>query len=323
MKLEKYISDLLYRHDLVIIPGFGGVVARRKPAHFNEETFVFSPPYKELSFNASLQNNDGLLADYVASVEGISYKQAMEKIEKSVTDWKKSLQNEKRIKLDQIGVFSLINEDKIIFLPLTTRNYLPEAYGLTSFIHRPSAKKRFSKEKTQADKKNLTTQPVVKPKKRLHHPYKNNQSTAYPLWKYAAIVLLGLGLFGAGVTLLQNDTSTPVETYQKATFVLQKDFPAIQLGDKSKKNVENTGTATVKTQEDTYFIISGAFRSKQNALKKIDELKSSGFDARLVGQNKRGLWMVAFEGFTDEEDARQKLADIRDFQKTAWLFIRK
>ena len=329
MKLEKYISDLLYRHDLVIIPDFGGIVARRKPAHFNEETYVFSPPYKELSFNARLQNNDALLADYVASVEGVSYKDALEKIAESVAQWKKILQKEKRLKLDQIGVFSLINEDKIIFLPLTTRNYLPEAYGLISFIHRPSVKKKSTTEKSIAQKTTATQQPVTKrptkakPKKKTHHPYNNSRNSAYPLWKYAAVVLLGLGLFGLGITLLQNNSSAPVETYQKATFVLQKDFPAIQLGEKSGTKASVVKDSKEKAKEDTYFIISGAFRSKTNALKKTEELKASGFDARVVGKNKRGLWMVAFEGFADEKEAREKLPVIREFQKTAWIFTRK
>jgi len=335
MKLEKYISDLLYRYDLVIVPGFGGIVARRKPAHFNHDTYVFSPPHKELSFNAQLQENDGLLADYVAGVEGVSYDEALEKIAACVADWKKTLKIQKRIRLDQIGIFNLIDEDKIVFLPLTTRNYLAEAYGLTSFIHRPIRKNIDDQKPVE---KPVVTTEIPEPKeekkdkviKKSHTPrpvYKTTVSSTSSSgwWKAAAVVFLALGL-GAGVALMKNNQQAPVETYQKATFVLQKDFPVIQLGDKSKGNKNFStlnNTAENNFASKKYFIISGAFRNKNNAERKTNELKASGYKAEIIGKNKRGLWMVAYEGFASKEEANKKLINIKQKQSSAWIFTKK
>jgi len=320
MKLEKYISDLLYRYDLVIVPEFGGIIARRKPAHYNEETYVFSPPYKELSFNVHLQKNDALLATYLADLEGTSYDEAVNKIASCVREWKNILQKQKRLKLDQIGVFNLIQDDRIVFMPLTTRNYLPEAYGLSSYIHRPSIKKEATVKhiKPQTAQKTAVKSPVVlknkKNKKKVYQP-----ATSHPVWKYAAVVLLGLGLFGGGI-YFKHHKQTSVPIHQKATFVLPTDFPAIQLGNQSKTKEIFTETTEHKSSEKKYFIISGAFRSKNNAERKLKELTAEGYDAQIIGKNKRGLWMVAYNGFADRTDAEKQLIKIKNFQKSAWIF---
>ena len=73
MIIAKYISDLLYRYDCVIVPDFGGFVANRIGAKVNNFTHTFSPPSKQLTFNSLLKHNDGLLANYIASSENISF----------------------------------------------------------------------------------------------------------------------------------------------------------------------------------------------------------------------------------------------------------
>ena len=73
MQLETYISDLLYRYDCVTVPEFGAFLTQRKSAEVHETTNAFYPPKKMLSFNEQIQNNDGLLAKYIADVEKIPF----------------------------------------------------------------------------------------------------------------------------------------------------------------------------------------------------------------------------------------------------------
>ena len=49
--ISKYISELLFLHDCVIIPEFGGFVGNNKSAVLNEITRTISPPSKEILFN--------------------------------------------------------------------------------------------------------------------------------------------------------------------------------------------------------------------------------------------------------------------------------
>ncbi|MGM0376598.1 MAG: SPOR domain-containing protein, partial [Bacteroidota bacterium] len=78
--MEKHISDLLYVHDCVIVPGLGGFVANHKPAVVVEERNLFRPPSKEIGFNRSLSHNDGLLAKHVSQREQISWEESLERI---------------------------------------------------------------------------------------------------------------------------------------------------------------------------------------------------------------------------------------------------
>ena len=80
MQLSPYIKDLLYRYECVIIPGFGAFLANYTSASIEADSSTFYPPGKTISFNRQLQTNDGVLANYVASVEGTSYELALQKI---------------------------------------------------------------------------------------------------------------------------------------------------------------------------------------------------------------------------------------------------
>jgi hypothetical protein len=301
----------------VIIPGFGGLIGRKKNAHFDKNTYIFSPPYKEISFNAQLLENDGLLANYISEINGISYNEALQIIENEVNNWYSELKNNNSIKLNQIGVFNLAGDDKIVFLPVTTTNYLMEAYGLTGFIHRPVVEKTSTANPVKVQL-NVSGNKVQHKSARFvkRKPVKNNNHTN--IWKYAAVFVLGLGLLGGTAGLL-NKHQEPQITYQKATFVLQKDFPAVIIGaqHQTEKSIQNNNNIP------EYFIISGAFRNKNNAERKKQELIDAGFNAGIIGQNKYKLWMVAYQGFVNETDARKKLSEIKKLQASAWLFHKK
>ncbi len=320
MRLEKYISDLLYRYDLVIIPDFGAIIGRKKPARFDHGTYIFSPPHKDLSFNAQLKEHDGLLVNYISQIEGVSYDSALLLIKEQVNQWHQILQKEKRLKLDQIGIFNLIDEDRVIFLPLTTKNYLAEAYGLTSFVHKPlplSANAKTPVSEISTVEKTKTAKPAISKRrlKKQQPPQKN-----YPLWKYAAVFVVGLGLFTAGIKLFQpKNTITEEPVFQKATFVLDKNFPTVNIIQPVDKSISSKN----KESLHNYFIISGAFRNKDNAQTKLNQLKKAGYPAKIIGQNKHGLWMVAYQGFDSKEAAGVVLKEIKQLQRSAWIFEKK
>ena len=83
MKIEQCISELLYRYDCVIVPGLGGFVANYKSATIQPIQNTFSPPSKSISFNKNLNNNDGLLANFIAQQEAFGFDDASKKIESS------------------------------------------------------------------------------------------------------------------------------------------------------------------------------------------------------------------------------------------------
>ena len=68
-QIEFYLSELLYLHDCVIIPGFGGFVGNKKSAYIHPVSGIIYPPSKTLLFNKNLTQNDGLLATHIAKEE--------------------------------------------------------------------------------------------------------------------------------------------------------------------------------------------------------------------------------------------------------------
>ena len=54
MKIEQYISQLLYRYQCVTVPGFGAFLTEFQSAQLDENSHSFYPPKKMISFNPSL-----------------------------------------------------------------------------------------------------------------------------------------------------------------------------------------------------------------------------------------------------------------------------
>ncbi len=125
-----YISELLYKNECVIIPRFGGFVARHVPAKINEDGSLVSPPSKSVLFNRNLQNNDGLLVNFIMEQRSISYDEASNVCNSFSEACEQNLFSDQRLELNEVGVFYLDNEKNIQFEPQNNINYLIEAFGL-------------------------------------------------------------------------------------------------------------------------------------------------------------------------------------------------
>ena len=82
--MHDHIQYLLYRHNCVVLPGFGGIVLQYSPARIHPAQHIFQPPRKALAFNRSLTTNDGLLISHVANAEQLHYDDAENKVRRFV-----------------------------------------------------------------------------------------------------------------------------------------------------------------------------------------------------------------------------------------------
>ena len=183
MTLAEYISDLLYRYECVIVPEFGGFITNTQSARISSYSNIFHPPTKRLTFNNHLKNNDGLLANYIASVDKMPFKSAMNFIKFEVKRWKEELA-ETDLFLDKIGKLSL-DKGKIIFEPQKEVNYLTEAYGLGTVVSSEIKREEYKKQVEEIEEK----APILISEEARQRPN---------YLKYAAIFILGLSLLGLG-----------------------------------------------------------------------------------------------------------------------------
>ena len=309
MTLAKYISDLLYRYECVIVPNFGGFVTNEISAKVNHFTHTFHAPSKQLTFNSHLQNNDGLLANYIATSKNISYSEAITIIEKEVESWKSSLTNE-ALELENIGYFHTNKEGKLIFDPTTIINYLASSFGLSPYVS-PAIKRIAYKEKVTNLK---TVTPIINSE--------TNQRKTPVFIKYAAAAAFIFALGTVGWKEYQKFEYTNLvaqsiqqqqrveKTVQEATFVINNPLPTITLN--------------VAKQTYNYHIIAGAFRYPANAEKKLQQLLQKGFNAKILGINKWNLTQVSYESFNSKNSAINSLNSIRKSDsKDAWLLIKE
>jgi hypothetical protein len=300
MTLTSYINDLLYRYDCVIIPGFGGFVTNAISAKVNHFSHTFYPPTKQITFNSHLKNNDGLLANHIASSENISFEKATEKISAVVQTWNAQLKTE-AIVIAKVGNLSLNKEHQLIFEPNSESNYLIETFGMSA-LSSPAVKR------LEYQQKATKLTPVIARKR------------SSPFLKYAAAAAIFLTVGTIGWNGFQNNQlkeqyakqQLDVEKkIQSATFVIGDPLPTIQL---------NVAKETPKN----FHIIAGAFEFPENAEKKLHQLEAKGFNAEIIGKNKWGLTQVTYASFETRAEAYKNLAKIRDnYSEDAWMFIKK
>ncbi|HNM26926.1 MAG TPA: hypothetical protein PKL15_15900, partial [Saprospiraceae bacterium] len=74
--IAAHIERLLFLHDTLVIPGFGGFTATRSPASADYSGGTVTPPTKTLSFNENLTVDDGILVNDIAQVHQLSLDEA-------------------------------------------------------------------------------------------------------------------------------------------------------------------------------------------------------------------------------------------------------
>ncbi|MBF4492465.1 SPOR domain-containing protein [Flavobacterium sp. JLP] len=316
MKIETYIAQLLYRYQCVTVPGFGAFLTEIQSAQLNESTNSFFPPKKMLSFNSHLKNNDGLLANHIAHSEKTSYGFAVSAIAFEVLSWKKTLEEGGSISLKNIGEIRFNSEKNIIFTPNDQTNYLATSFGLSPFVS-PIVKKEIFEKKIEK----ITEKETVA-------LYEDEEKSSNSLLKYAAFFVLGLGITGSiGYPLYQNqiDSKTLIvesavqkkvqNKIQEATFFIQNPLPAVTL---------SVDSAKVEMAEKVmpYHIMAGAYRSEQNARKAYNQLIKDGYQARMLGENKHGLFPVLYGSYATMAEAEKAQKEIQKGENPdAWILI--
>jgi nucleoid DNA-binding protein/cell division septation protein DedD len=132
-----YLSHLLYRNNVAILPGFGAFVATTTPAVVDHARGIISPPSKVLTFNENLKINDGFLINLIRHKHGITAHEARTIVENFVLSMNDILKNKDTIRLDSIGKLYHNIHRQIIFEPDTKANFNATTFGLPAIQYHP------------------------------------------------------------------------------------------------------------------------------------------------------------------------------------------
>lgn len=348
MKLEQYISELLFKYDCVVVPELGGFVANYKSATIQPIQNTFSPPSKSISFNKNLNNNDGLLANLIAQKENVDFNVANKKIEEYVLVINRNLKLKKRVLLIDVGTLFLDAENRVQFEPQNTVNYLLGSYGLSVFQKQPIKRATIEEKITKEFKDRTAPLTILKEGKGKNTKWKVAAAIAIPLAFLAGWMPTQYDLTGdLNYTNLNPFKPDEKAVYEpiKSEFVFSEEkestvknqialaeensyFLEVRFGEnenpmvvqlKEKPVAEAVSTYVASSSRNLdYHIIGGCFSSKNNARKMVRKLKKAGFDASIIGQRK-GLWAVSYKSFTTRKEAVNALASAQNHNTKAWI----
>jgi nucleoid DNA-binding protein len=360
MNLEQAIGELLFHHDCVIIPGFGGFVTNYRPAQVHPTQHTFTAPSKSIVFNRSLKNNDGLLANHLVQVNHLNYLQACQQISEYTATCVTTLHSGKKIVIDGIGTLFHDIEKNIQFVPDPETNYLLDSFGLTT-VQSPSIKRDNFVKRLEKEPKDREVIPAeVKRKvnvKRLVlmtfaagilftsiwiplrtdllkgidyanlNPFGTKEKSSYEDKNFIAPVITPSVLKSESPLEAGADTIR----YAKLSFS-KKDSTVLTIKMIDTVTPESTavssmaaekakGLATTFSSAGKYSIIGGCFAIPGNADRYIEKLHADGFHASILPTNS-SLAHVSYGSFSSYSEAYAALARIRSSNKDAWMLIK-
>jgi hypothetical protein len=357
VKVAQHISQLLYCHDCVIVPTFGGFVTNYKPAQIDVDNGLALPPSKTISFNRFLLHNDGLLINEISKQEGLSYKESSDVVKQYADDCQALLATKGRLELDKIGV--LYYDDKKLKFKSGNENFALSAYGFNPIafavkepvvppvveVKEELVSKPISRKSTEQQKENRTA--VATPS--LPSEKKSSRSL-----KYVSVALLLIVAFYSAWIPLKTDViqtgslefsdlnpfdynrcpSVYNPHVEQLTFIPEHSeeieaIDVLKVEDREFVVVEEyphvaestfvkTTVAKTDTSSKNYYLVAGCFKEHSNALKLVAALKEEGYDAEII-DIKNGLHRVSFTKFTSRNDAKSLHEKLKQEGKSSWI----
>jgi hypothetical protein len=347
------VSELLYKHDCVIIPNFGGFVARNYGSSFSKGNNLLYPQTKYILFNKNLMHNDGLLVSALMEKSHVSYTEA----EKLIADCKDYIQSllsaKKRFELSNIGLLYIDAENTLRFEAKADVNFLLDSFGFepvlaTELILEPETSivtKQFE------DRKAIVETPVKQKRS-----YVKIAALAVGLPLTLTLLLLAAGSKPMKPILESslNPFYSPEKTYTPlnfdrkvvlfnktkqpslladangfASFTLTANGPILVAANDTIARVDKTMVTkpvyhvTSSGKFDGKFqVVVGCFGVEENAEKLIRELMTKKIKAGISGTNAKGLHVVSCGGFNSKEEASSLLANIKTNYPNAWVMAK-
>lgn len=321
MDVTAFIRELLFGHDCVIVPGFGGFIGNYTPARIDKSTSTFYPPLKQISFNRNLNHNDGLLIGKISSSSGLNYGDARNIVEEFVLGVRRKLDKGEKVVFDNVGRFVNNQEGNIQFEPDRDVNYYLDSYGLESFQCLPlvgyDVRKRVLRQKDKDPVAQVSIRKILW-----------RAAVIIPLLSILVIVPLKTDLFKTRVetTTLNPLVTAEFENNKKAVDEgineLPKTEEILTTNTEPVKSAGSIAVSPVVKETNEYFVITGSFRSKDNAISQIDKLKEEGFSPEIVSTD-NGFYRVCAVMCSDLHVAMTKKDSIADKFPGSWISRKK
>jgi nucleoid DNA-binding protein len=325
---EQYISRLLYKYDTVIVPGFGAFVLKYTSSAILHDEQKLTPAAKHVTFDPSIKNNDGILANCISENERIPFFEACGKILAFAEELNKNIAEGKQVKFEKIGIFFKAPDNGISFISDTSINYNIDTFGMEEIVFHPVLR--------DDEKEKL-------PKQVYENPRSISEKSRFlkaAIWILAIVIVAGCSTAALLIIkpdfinyiklheLLQSakNKNNPVAYKQydeKKQSVIKKEvivtdiIKSDTLEAKSKQNIQSATSEQHATVN--FYIISASFLIKDNAYNYAQTLRQKGYNSIVIFIQNTGLHVVSYNSYLSQPEAEQALSNIRKENPDAWI----
>ncbi|MDE6330540.1 MAG: hypothetical protein K2L83_07535 [Muribaculaceae bacterium] len=298
----RHIEYLTRRHDCVILPGIGAIVAEYTPARIDAERGVILPPTRRFGLNPAIRHDDGMLADSISRAERVKFEEGRSIMAQEMDGIIRALRRDREFTLGKIGRLSLDDADRMEFIPRTSPDANSEGMGApAASLRRPGAAIATSSESDSDLPADCYTRILSK---------KNYYIAINKIFARCAASLIVIIAFALPFIMPQSNTATPeVSASMNPVETLSRRIPArIESTEPAEPALPEEApaaeTAATETAVDGMYLIVATFHSADEAATFIAARRGGAYELRIV--ESRGIHRV-YAGHGDSQTLRALL----------------
>lgn len=283
ISMIEHIEYLMLSNDCVVVPGFGAFIAQYTSSNNCAQNSTFTSPKRSISFNASINHNDGLLANSIAKKASIPYAEALKQIEKSTTICRQALSDGSEVPFGRLGFFISNAEGHIEFIPFHHELANDDFFGLQSFSF-PTLAKRNAQVATEETVSETYSEPEINIGRRNWFSHKAVQIAA-------SIVMLVCLTFALSTPIIVDKPTHQLATLNVPTPTMPKHKVVKAEEISQQKQVKAVSEKKETNSNGRYAIIICSLKKQSQVAQYFQENKDIN-PANVIKKN--GYYMIYF-----------------------------
>lgn len=283
ISMIEHIEYLMLSNDCVVVPGFGAFIAQYTSSNNCAQNSTFTSPKRSISFNASINHNDGLLANSIAKKASIPYAEALKQIEKSTTICRQALSDGSEVPFGRLGFFISNAEGHIEFIPFHHELANDDFFGLQSFSF-PTLAERNAQVATEETVSETYSEPEINIGRRNWFSHKAVQIVA-------SIVMLVCLTFALSTPIIVDKPTHQLATLNVPTPTMPKHKVVKTEEISLQKQVEAASEKKEANSNGRYAIIICSLKKQSQVAQYFQENKDIN-PANVIKKN--GYYMIYF-----------------------------
>ncbi|MEM8526861.1 MAG: HU family DNA-binding protein [Bacteroidota bacterium] len=318
MDIGKIITQLLYDHEAVTIPGFGGLTLRAQAAEADQLAGIIRPPSKIVSFNPNLKLNDGLLIARIQDIYNLSAEEADKVLQSFIEQLTIRLKNGETVEIEGIGQFFQSGEE--VQFSTAAINYDKSTYGLPEVKSSVIAIPKGEKLTFGSPEAETTTTTVVETEETERSPIFRWAVPLIAVLTLAALIFMFKDQLFGNQNKQKENTEDQVRVNEAPIAALEEPQDTIieEYTSKGEEQID-VESATPPPNQRVKKIVVGAFKDQTNAGKLARKIQLKGYVPFSESRNGKRYVGITYPYESDAE-FRSALANIKkQFNKDAWV----